>query len=188
MKLSDWAKKQGIHYNTAYRWFYEGNLPVKSFKTKTNTIMVEEDNFNNIEQKVCIYCRVSSHDKKQDLIRQVERCEEYCRSKGYSISKIYKEIASGMNDNRKKFWKMIDDNNTIIVIENKDRLTRFGFNYIEKLGNKCGIKLEVLNQDHEDETDLIKDMISIVTSFCCRLYGARRGQNKAKRMKEVIHD
>jgi len=188
MKLSDWAKKQGIHYNTAYRWFCEGNLPVKAYKTKTNTIMVEEDNFNINKEKVAIYCRVSSYDKKNDLLRQVERCEEFCRAKGYSISKVYKEVASGMNDNRKKFWKMIDDNNTIVVVENKDRLTRFGFNYIEKLGNKCGIKLEVINQDHEDETDLIKDMIAIVTSFCCRLYGARRGQNKAKRVKEVIHD
>lgn len=188
MKLSDWAKKQGIHYNTAYRWFREGNLPVKAYKTKTNTIMVEEGSSELAEQRIVIYCRVSSHDKKDDLNRQVERCEEYCRAKGYSVSKVYKEIASGMNDNRKKFWKMMDDNATLVVIENKDRLTRFGFNYIERLSNKSGVKIEVIHQDHEDEADLIKDMIAIITSFCCRLYGARRGQNKSKRLKEVIND
>lgn len=187
MKLSDWARKQGIHYNTAYRWFKEGKLPVKSYQTQTNTIMVEE-NQTNLPKKVAIYCRVSSYDKNDDLLRQARRCEEYCHNKGYSISKVYKEIASGMNDKRNKFWKMVDDENTLIVCENKDRLTRFGFNYIERLGRKCGISVEVINQDKENEPDLIKDMIAVMTSFCCRLYGARRGQNKSKKMKEVIHD
>lgn len=188
MKLADWARKQGIHYNTAYRWYKEGKLPVQAIKTATNTILVQENTLEPENQKIAIYCRVSSHDKKGDLTRQVERCEEYCRSKGYSVCKVYKEIASGMNDNRPKFWKMFEDNNTVIIVENKDRLTRFGFNYIKRLGSKCGITIEVINQDKEDESDLIKDMIAIVTSFCCRLYGARRGQNKSKRIKDIIHD
>ena len=150
--------------------------------------MVEEDILVNKENKICIYCRVSSHDKKDDLNRQVERCEEYCRAKGYSVSKVYKEIASGMNDNRIQLWKMVDSNYDIVVVENKDRLTRFGFNYIQKLGFKCGLKVEVIHQDNEEETDLIKDMIAVLTSFCCRLYGSRRGQSKSKRLKEVIRD
>lgn len=189
MKLSQWAKKQGIHYNTAYRWFRNGVMPVKAYKTKTNTIIVEENALNEKNNNVFIYCRVSSYEKKNDLERQIQRCEEFCRARGYSVLKVYKEIASGMNDNRKVFWKMIDDERAnIIVVENKDRLTRFGFNYIEKLLNKSGRDIIIINKEHEDETDLIKDMIAIITSFCCRLYGARRGTNKSNKVKQIIND
>ena len=185
MKLSTWAKNQGIHYNTAYRWFVEGNMPVKSWKTKTNTIMVEPEQIKPEIQKVAVYCRVSSHPKKADLLRQVDRCLDFCSAKGFVVDNVYKEIASGMNDNRREFWKMLNSKPTVIVVENKDRLTRFGFNYIKNLCAMLNCEVIVINVD-VDETDLMKDLISIITSFCCRLYGARRGHNKAAKIKEVI--
>lgn len=188
MKLSDWAKQQGIHYMTAYGWFHNGKMPVKAYKTPSGSIMVVPEVSQLQNTNIVIYARVSSHDKKDDLLRQVKRCEDFALARGYSISSVYKEIASGMNDNRKQFWKMIDSNPSIIICEHKDRLTRFGFNYIEKLLHKQGCNIEIINQDVQEETDLIKDMISIVTSFCCRLYGARRGANKGKRIKDVIND
>lgn len=189
MKLSAWAKEQGIHYNTAYNWFVSNKMPVESYKTETGTIMVVPTKKLQVGvQNIVIYGRVSSHDKKDDLARQIKRCEDFCLAKGYSISSVYKEIASGMNDSRKQLWRMIDSNPTIIIIENKDRLTRFGFEYISKLLEKQNCKIEIINQDTQEETDLIKDMIAVVTSFCCRLYGARRGQNKAKKFKDVVHD
>jgi putative resolvase len=83
---------------------------------------------------------------------------------------------------------MIDSNPSVIVIENKDRLTRFGFTYLNNLLKDRGCIIDVIHQDHEDETDLIKDMVAIITSFCCRLYGARRGQNKALKVKEILND
>jgi predicted site-specific integrase-resolvase len=104
------------------------------------------------------------------------------------FSFLRREVASGMNDNRAEFWKMLQSNPTIIVVENKDRLTRFGFNYLRRLLEKQNCKIEVINQDHEDEKDLIKDLVSIITSFCCRLYGIRRGQNKSKKIQEVLDD
>ena len=187
MKLSDWAKKQGIHYNTAYNWFNAGKMPVESYKTKTGTIMVNDViSSDSLPNKVVIYARVSSNDKKLDLERQVKRCEDFCVAKGYSVDLVFKEIASGMNDKRKKFWKMVDSSPTVIVVENKDRLTRFGFEYIEKLLGKNKTKIEVINRDMVEENDLMKDMIAIVTSFCCRLYGARRGQNKAKIITQTL--
>lgn len=90
-----------------------------------------------------------------------------------------------MNDNRKEFWKMLDSKPTTIVIENKDRLTRFGFKYIENL---CGAEIIVLNPEDDNEKDLFRDLISVITSFCCRLYGLRRGANRAKKIKEQIID
>ena len=75
---------------------------------------------------------------------------------------------------------MIDSNPSIIIIEHKDRLTRFGFNYLEKLLSKLNCQIIVVNRDTEDEKDLIKDLVAIITSFCCRLYGLRRGSKKAE--------
>ncbi len=91
-----------------------------------------------------------------------------------------------MNDNRKQFYKMLDTKPTKIITEYKDRLTRFGFNYIEYFLKNNGCEIIVINRDHEDEHDIMKDMTSIITSFCCRLYGLRRGKNKAQLLKNII--
>lgn len=187
MKLSKWAKQQGIHYSTALRWFHAGSIP-NAKQLPTGTILVEEK--NEIEQKnvngADIYCRVSSHNKKEDLDRQVKRCLDFCNASGIAVRKVYKEIASGMNDNRPKLKQMLESNPTHIVVEHKDRLTRFGFNYFETLLPKIGCRLTVINRDYEEESDLIKDLISIITSYCCRLYGIRKGQSKAQKVREVL--
>lgn len=188
MKLSEYAKKCGVCYRTAYNWFNKGIIP-NAKQLPTGTIIVSE-NENDLSKssKIVIYARVSSHSRKKEIEYQVDRLKQYCLAKGYSIHACYKEIASGMNDNRPQFWKMMDSEPTLIVVENKDRLTRFGFNYLERLLDKQQCLIEVIHQDEEDETDLIKDLVSIITSFCCRLYGIRRGQNKSKKIKEVLDD
>lgn len=189
MKLRKWAKTQGIHYSTALRWFHEGIIP-NANQMSTGTIIVHENTpiqSANLENTVDIYCRVSSHNKKDDLNRQIQRCTEFCTSKGLSIRKIYKEIASGMNDNRPQLIKLLESNPKHIIVEHKDRLTRFGFNYFEILLPKLNCQLTVINRDQEEESDLIKDLVSIITSFCCRLYGIRKGQNKSNKIKEVLN-
>lgn len=186
MKLSDWAKSQGVSYTTAYRWFKAGKLPVKSKQTLTGTILVEENTDIGKVVDTFIYCRVSSYGQKENLGRQVERCQEFCRSKGWEVKKVIKEIASGMNDKRPKFLKLLEASPSRIVVEYKDRLTRFGFAYFETLLPKIGCELVVINRDDEDKQDLMKDLVSIITSFCCRLYGLRRGKSKAKKVKEEI--
>lgn len=185
MKLSDWAKSQGITYKTAWCWFKENKLPVYAYQTKSGTIIVHEEKSNKYE-KIVIYGRVSNRDRKKSLNEQIERCETYCYTKGYKIDKIFKEIASGMNDNRKELIKMLNYDPSLIIIENKDRLTRFGFNYLKVLLNKLGCEIEVINCNDNDEKDLMQDMISIITSFCCRLYGLRRGKNKANIIEKEI--
>jgi len=184
MKLSKWAKIKGISYLTAYRMVKSGKL-IDAEILPTGTIIINDTKMVK-NDNVCIYARVSSNDRKKELNHQVNRLVEFTNSKGISVDKVYKEVASGMNDNRSQFWKMMDSNPSTIIIENKDRLTRFGFNYIERLSNKLGIMIIIVNKDHEDEKDLIKDLVSIITSFCCRLYGLRRGYNKAKKIKEQI--
>ena len=188
MKLSVWAKQQGICYMTAWRWFRQGVIPVKAIQLPTGTILVQNANSesNSLIKKNVIYCRVSSANKKDDLMRQIQRCCDFAAVKGISIDKIYKEIASGMNDKRRELVRMLDSNPTTIVVENKDRLTRFGFNYLEYLLKKQGCEIIVMNKDIENESDLTKDLISVVTSFCCKLYGLRRGRTTAKKIKEMV--
>lgn len=189
MKLTTWAKSKGISYTTAYRMAKSGNLPGCEI-LPTGTIIVNEQPLiinNESTEKNVIYARVSSNSRRKELDYQLQRISEFINSKGLSVHKIYKEVASGMNDNRTQLWKMLDSNPTTIFIENKDRLTRFGFSYIQKLCTKLGIKIVVMNVD-SDETDLIKDLVSIITSFCCRLYGMRRGYNKALAIRNQIQN
>ena len=93
-----------------------------------------------------------------------------------------------MNDNRPKLNKLLDSDGVRIVCLHKDRLTRFGYNYVNKCVNAKGGEIVIINFEKTDEDDLLKDFVSIITSFCCRLYGARRGQAKALKVKEVIRE
>lgn len=188
MKLSTWAKLQGLTYRTAWNLFKNDKLPVKATQLTTGTILVTpEVPIDKIDDDlVDIYGRVSSREKKNDLNSQISLCEQYCIAKGYRVRKIHKEIASGMNDDRKKLNSIFDNPPKRLVVLHKDRLTRFGFNYISKLLATKGCKLEVINEYTTEEEDLLKDFIAVITSFCCRLYGARRGQSKSLKMKEEL--
>lgn len=96
---------------------------------------------------------------------------------------MVKEIGSGINDSRPKLLKLLTDPTiTVIVVEHKDRLTRFGFNYLEQLLAMQGRRIEVINLAENGKEDLIQDFVSIVTSFCARLYGQRRCKGKTERI------
>jgi len=191
MKLSVWAKKQGISYLTAWRWVNTGKFPQPFSYMPSGTIIVQETptpNPTKAEESAWVYCRVSSHDKKDDLRRQAERCSDFCASKGWIIKQVIKEIASGMNDSRPKLTKLLNENPLRIVVEHKDRLTRFGFGYFELLLPKINCELIVINRDKEEKDDLLKDLVAIITSFCCRLYGLRRAHNKIEKLKGELCD
>ena len=174
----------GVTWKTANRWYHANQIP-GAWQTETGSIFVPDDIFDDDKkpEKTVIYARVSSHDQKQDLERQVERLTNYCINNGYDVHSVEKEIASGVNDNRKKLLKILHDKDvTRIVVEHKDRLTRFGFNYIQALCDRDNIELIVVNKASDDKTDLIEDLVSIITSFCERIYGNR----KATRVKTDI--
>ena len=133
------------------------------------------------EGLVAIYTRVSSHEHRANLERQARRLEDYCAAKGYRIHKIVKEIGSGVNDNRAKFLALLEDQRiTTIVVEHKDRATRFGFRYVEVLLRGQGRTLEVVNLAENDREDLLHDLVSVIYSFAARLYGRRRAKRKTE--------
>jgi predicted site-specific integrase-resolvase len=185
-KLSVWAKRQGITYRTAWGWYKNNKLPVEVQVTKTGSIFVVDEPTIKKNKGVVIYGRVSSSNKKVDLDNQIKLCEQFCIAKGWEIKKTFKEIASGMNDNRKFLNAILENPPEILVVLHKDRLTRFGFNYIKTLLGKLNCTIVVINNNDTDNEDILKDFIAIITSFCCRLYGMRRGQSKALKLKEEL--
>src|SRR5690349_4839759 len=127
MKLSDYAKQQGVRYETAWRWFRDGKIQGR--RVGAHTILIDEPapEPRPSDQTTAVYTRVSSADNKMDLDSQAERLVAYCTVRGYRVSKVIKEIGSGVNDNRPKFLALLADPSIgRIVIEHKDRGTRFG--------------------------------------------------------------
>jgi putative resolvase len=136
---------------------------------------------------VAVYARVSSAEKKPHLASQANRLVAYCRAKGYQIAKVVKEIGSGVNDWRPKFLALLEDQSIgLIVIEQKDRGTRFGFRSIETLLRGQGRSIEVVNQAENGMEDLLADLTSIISSFCARLYGQRRAKRQTERIVEQL--
>lgn len=131
------------------------------------------------ERKVAVYVRVSSQDQKKhgDLDRQKARVLEHCIKNNYAVSNILDEVGSGLNDNRKKLHILLDlvgkREITKVVIEHKDRLTRFNFEILRVLFKSHGVEIEVidieLNKTFEEE--LVSDIVSLMSSFSARLYG-----------------
>lgn len=136
-----------------------------------------------------IYIRVSSHDqkKKGDLERQKGRVLEYCVNKNYQVAHILEEIGSGMYDNRcklKQLFKLIIGKQIDrVIIEHKDRLTRFNFGIYESFLNSHGVEIEwiedVLPKSHEAE--LVEDLINLMSSFSARVYGRRSAKSSRKK-------
>ncbi len=186
----------GVTTKTLKIWTNENKI--KSYRTAGNhrrfriedieSFLGEGIKTKEISKNVFVYCRVST--KKQansgNLQRQKERLTEYCVEKGYNILYIYEEIASGLNDNRRELAKMFRgiEEADCIVVEYTDRLARFGFNYLKEFGKYNGVEIEAVEQKEklEHNEEMVKDLISIVTCFSARLYGARGG----KRLKRVI--
>jgi len=186
MKLSVWAKKQGISYRTAWRWFKEGKLPVPVEQTSTGTILIKEP--SPAVEHVAIYARVSSSDQKKDLERQVSRLVMFANAQKWLVAETVVEVGSALNGHRPKLKKLLLNSNIkVIVVEHTDRLMRFGAEYVEAALAAQGRKLVVVDAG-ELKDDLVQDMIEVLTSFCARLYGRRSAKNKAKMAVEAIQD
>jgi predicted site-specific integrase-resolvase len=191
--ISKLAKDLNVNIRTIWNWYYQNKI--QFIKNEMNTRnYVSCDTYNNLlnikndkKENVIIYCRVSSSQNKDNLESQAERLKNYCIINGYKINNIIKEIGSGLNDNRPKLLSILNDTSiTKIVVEHKDRLTRVGFNYIETLLNNNNIQIEVVNNSQDDEENIINDFVSIITSYCARIYGKRRSKRKTEELLRAL--
>jgi predicted site-specific integrase-resolvase len=184
MRLSAYAKKMGVSYKTAFRWWKAGKLD--AYQLDTGTIIVREPEQRQEAPAVALYARVSSADQQEDLERQMQRLKNYAASKGYQVKKVISDLASGLNDNRPKLMKLLTDLSiNVIVVEHRDRLTRFGFNYIEQLMQTQGRRIEVIFPTDTDN-ELVDDFIAVITSMASRMYGRRTSKRRAEKIKYCV--
>lgn len=184
IKLSEYASINRIKYRAAWNRFNNGKIK-NAFIDEYGKILIPINDDSNVINCVC-YARVSSNDRKDSLVSQQKRLEEFANLKGFNVIKSYKEIASGMNDNRSELNKILNsDDWKYLIVENKDRLTRFGFNYIKTLLEKNNKGIIIINQTDDDKQDLMKDLISVIYSFSARMYGLRRRKNKEEIIKFI---
>lgn len=186
VNLKEWALAQGIHPQTAYRWFRAGTLPVPA--RQVGRMILVNMEANTEPERVGglgLYARVSSHDQKADLERQVCRLSAWAAKAGHRVVRVESEIASGMNGCRSKARRLLADPNvTTVVVEHKDRLGRMNVELVEATLSAHGRRLVVLD-DGEVEDDLVRDMVEVLTSFCARLYGHRSAKNRARKALEA---
>ena len=182
MNLTEWARLQGIHPQTAYRWFREGTLPVPAVRVNSRSVLVAPDAVIAPAQGgTGLYARVSSHDQRADLDRQVVRLTAWAAQSGRAVVRVEAEVGSGMNGARSKARRLLADPGVqTVVVEHRDRLGRMNTELVEAALSAHGRRLVVLDPDEVDD-DLMRDVTEVLTSFCARLYGRRSARNRAEK-------
>ncbi|CAB1128615.1 Resolvase YneB [Candidatus Hydrogenisulfobacillus filiaventi] len=179
MKLSDWARANGVSYKTAWLGWKQGKLPVPAHQTPTGTILVEAP--EREEAGAVLYARVSSGDQRADLDRQVARLAAFAAERGLRVAKVIAEVGSGLNGHRKALMAVLrSPAYGVIIGDHQERLARFGSEYIEAALATSGRRLLVMEPD-EVRDDLVQDRIDVLTSFCARLYGRRSARRRSQR-------
>jgi predicted site-specific integrase-resolvase len=171
-----------------------GNLGLNSqFKATVNepvSIYASDfDNNGSLDAVLCSYLNGKNYPiySKDDLASQVTAMETYCLNKGIAVDEWVEEIAGGMNFKRKKFLSIISriykGEINYLLVAHKDRLARFGFDLIQFIADENGCKIEVINQESlSPQQEMVEDLLAIVQTFSCRLYGLRKYKKTLKKV------
>ena len=124
-----------------------------------------------------------------DIDRQSARLSEYCAKKKYRVDYIIKDVGSGLNDKRKGFVQLcnlvVSGKVNKVVIEHKDRLTRFQFNLIEFFFRSYGVDIEITDKkEYTEQEEFVNDMMMLIASFSGKLYSMRAKENRRNKNKE----
>ena len=194
IKLSQWAKNNNYSYGGALKLYHKGGIPhaYQNPETGTISVLLKDDSNHKHEdsvKKAVLYARVSTRKQEEHLDNQLSRLRDYAHQQGYQIVQETKEIASGMNENRKKLIKILEDDSwDVLIVEYKDRLARFGTTWIEMIAQSKGQSVEYINISTDgDEESLVDDITSVLSSFIGRLYGKRGSFQKAKKLIKDSH-
>lgn len=198
MKAKEVLKILGITRQTLYNYLKRGKVSIKA-KYNKNFYEYDDDSVYALigqkqiksDRKIVSYSRVSTQNQKEQLKEQTIRIYDSCISRGLTLNKQYEEIKSGMSGDRPKLQELIREvitgNIELIVIENKDRLVRFGFDILEQIFKYYNTKILVLNDSLENKTyeqELTDDLISIIHYFTMKSYSHRRKLNKIRKELE----
>ncbi|SFG65242.1 IS607 family transposase [Sporolactobacillus nakayamae] len=192
-KPQEFADMLGVSVKTLQRWDNEGKLIAKRnpknrryYTHKQYSDYVGESN----KGRTIIYARVSSSGQKDDLTNQVEFLKQFANAKGLIVDEIFTDIGSGLNYNRKKWNKILQDamrgNISTVVIAHKDRFIRFGCEWFENFLESNGVKIIIVkNEKLSPQEELVQDLTSIIHVFSCRIYGLRKYKKKIKEDDEL---
>ena len=180
-KLQTAAEQWGVHYRTILSWATAGKL--KYIVLPSGARQYELPNKTVVNQKVIGYIRVSNHSQKQNLLIQRELLLNQ-----FPNAQIVSEIASGLNFRRKKLWNIVESAITgdvgTVVVTHKDRLARFGFDFISKLLEQFNCKVVVLNQIvTSPEQELLQDILAIIHASSSRLFGLQKYSQELKKLQ-----
>lgn len=185
VKLAEWARRQGVAYRTAWVWCRDDAMPVPWHRTPTGTILVDVSDAP-VRSAVALYARVSSHDQRTDLDRQLARLSAYAAQSKLHVVEAVSEVGSGLNGKRRKLLRLLSDPRIgAVVVEHRDRFARFGSEYLEAALAASGRRLIVVDSSEMND-DLVQDMIAVLTSFCARLYGRRSARNRAISIERAL--
>ena len=187
----EYQKRYNISPQLFYLWRTTGKLQTKELVKNHHLVWVEDEPSNN-HRVVAVYGRVSTSKQKQDLSNQIDVLKKYVISNG-SNPKVFSDIGSGMNEKRPGLISLMNEivQNKIskVVISHKDRLTRFGFGYLETIFKMYNTEIEIINleDDKSFQEELTEDLIAIIHHFSMKFYGKRKNQviNFSKRLKET---
>jgi putative resolvase len=155
-------------------------MPVPARRLESGTIWVEAVAGAHAGKAV-VYARVSSHDQRSDLDRQIARLTQWATANGHSVGEVVTEVGSGLNGKRPKLRRVLSDPSaTVVLVEHRDRLARFGGEHLEAALSAQGRRIIVADAG-ETADDLVRDMIEVLTSMCARLYGRRGARDRAMR-------
>ena len=195
-KPKDFAELIGVSVKTLQRWDRENILKANRTPTNRRYYTFDQylafkgiDNTDDSRQTV-IYARVSTRNQKDDLANQVAFLRQFCNSRGMIADQCIEDFGSGLNYNRKKWNILLNEvmerKIKTIIITNKDRFIRFGFDWFEKFCMKLGTNIIVVNNEElSPQEELVQDIISILHVFSCRLYGLRKYKRQIQEDEEI---
>ena len=181
ISLTAWGSLYGFDKATTSRLHHTGKLPpelqVERLPNGRYYVVVPPESGG----RCVVYARGSSADQKDDLDRQVGRVVEWVTEQGFRPDEVVKEIGSGLNGNRRRLRQLVADHTvSMVVVEHRGRLCRFGFEYVEAALAGRGARILVM-EDNELEDDLVREVTEVMTSLCARLYGRRSARRRAER-------
>ena len=186
--LSKASKILGVTTNTLRNWDEAGKIQTVRTSGNHRRIPIEEleklrGKETNTRIVSIVYCRCSTRKQEENLERQVGRLLEHCAKNDWK-PELYKDIGSGLNENRRQFKKMLkriaDDDVARVVIEYKDRIARYGFETFKLYCESYGVEVVILkdSEKKEFEEEMVEDIIALIASYSAKLYGRRGGRNK----------
>ena len=189
--IGECADRIGRSPQTVRRWEREGRITARRTPTgqryfdESDVLAVLRPGFDASARATVVYCRVSSPGQRNDLESQVSAMEAFCLGSGITVDEQITEVGGGMNLRRKKFTQLMDriEDGEIsrLVIAHKDRLARFGFDYLEHVATRHGCDVIIANAESmSPQQELVEDLLAIVHTFSCRLYGLRRYEKQLK--------